>query len=119
MIAPFRTMVIAAACTCMLVGAGNALPQDDTDREKAAAALKLGSALYAKKDLDGAMEQFKKSIELDPKVAQAYASLGIVLIEKKDIDGAIEQFKKSIEVDPKYAAGYSNLGLALRQKKNL
>src|SRR5262249_16056146 len=96
----------AAVAGALRLPEGQALGQQEGARERALAAQNLGRALYAKKDLDGAIAEFRKAIELDPTLAPAYSGLGVALRDKKDLDGAIAQFRKAIEVDPKYAPAY-------------
>jgi tetratricopeptide (TPR) repeat protein len=76
----------------------------------------LGNALYAKKDLDGAIKEYQKAIKLDPKYASPHNNLGVALHEKKELDGAIQEYKKAIELDPKDAVPHNNLGNALAKK---
>jgi tetratricopeptide (TPR) repeat protein len=85
----------------------------------AAAHNNLGVALGAKKDLDGAIQEYKKAIELDPKSAATHDNLGIALYDKKDLAGAIQQYHKAIELDPKFASPHIGLGNALAAKGNL
>src|SRR5262249_11183036 len=106
-----------AALVCSVTG--QAWGQSEGAREQAQATHKLARELYAKKDLDGAIAQFRKAIERDPTFAPAYSGLGVALRDKKDLKGAIAQFRKAIELDPRYAPAHSNLGLALRETRDL
>lgn len=110
-----RIVVLAA----LIAAPGRALAQEEeTPREQATAALKRGSALYAKKDLVGAMTEYRKAIELDPKFAPAYNALGVALRDQKDVKGAIAQFRKATEVDPKMELAFRNLGVMLHSIKD-
>lgn len=84
-----------------------------------AAFLNLGTALHAKKDLDGAIAACRKIIRLDPTFAPAHYNLGNALRAKKDVDGAIVAYKEAIRLDPERAYGHAGLGLALRAKGDL
>lgn len=73
--------------------------------------------LYGLQKLYGlAIEQFKKSIELNPEYADPYLSLGITFFTLNEYTKAIEQFKKAIELNKSDA--YNNLGVAYHQMKN-
>ena len=61
------------------------------------------SALQAKNQLDEAMAEFRKAIELDPKFAMAHFNLGMALKAKNQLDEAIAEYRKAIELDPKLA----------------
>jgi len=76
----------------------------------------LGSAFLRKKQLDKAIEQFQKALEINPNNAGAHNNLGDALSQKGRIDEAIEQFQKALEINPNFAEAHSNLGNALVQK---
>jgi tetratricopeptide (TPR) repeat protein len=52
-------------------------------------------------DLDGAVADFTKAIDLDPRLALAYFNRGEVLIQKGNFDAAIADFTKAIELNPR------------------
>jgi len=68
-------------------------------------------AKYDKKDLDGAIADCSKAIELDPNYAAAYNNRGNAKKDRGDLDGAIADYDKAIELSPKYTAAYNNRGL--------
>ena len=55
----------------------------------------------AKGDLDGAIADYNRAIELNPKYASAYYNRGNAKEAKGDLDGAIADFKRATEVDRK------------------
>ena len=57
-----------------------------------------------KGELDKAIADFSKAIEIDPKSAIAYNNRGWAYEGKKDYDRAIADYSKAIEIDPKYDA---------------
>ena len=80
--------------------------------ENAMCYMNLASALYVKKDLDGALATSKEAIRLDPKTPFSHNLLGTILYDKKDLDGASTAYKEAIRLDPKFAeprVGLSNI----------
>jgi Flp pilus assembly protein TadD len=71
---------------------------------------------YKAGDLDGAIQGFSRTIEIDPAHWKAYGSRGVVNRDRRDLDGAIRDYTRSIELNPKNAGAYSNRGVALRDK---
>jgi len=58
-------------------------------------------------DLSGAMADYSKAIEIDPKNKLAYFNRGD--LKKRllvDYKGAIDDFSKAIEIDPNYTSAY-------------
>ncbi len=71
-----------------------------------------GAAKIEKGDLDGAIADYNRAIELNPKDARAYNNRGIAKRAKGDLDGAIADYNRAIELDPKLAIAYNNRGNA-------
>jgi tetratricopeptide (TPR) repeat protein len=63
--------------------------------------------------LDSAVAEFRKAIELDPKLATAFADLGAVYIEKRDYATAIPPLKRALELSPDLEGAHRLLGYAL------
>ena len=80
---------------------------------------KSGNAKVDKGNLDGALADFTKAIELKPDYADAYISRGVVKDIKGDKDGAIADFNKAIELKPDYADAYNNRGNVKSDKGDL
>jgi len=72
-----------------------------------------------KGDLDGAIADFTKAIEVRPDYAEAYNLRGLAKQAKGNLDGAVEDFTKAIEINPDYAGAYDNRGLAEETGGNL
>src|SRR6267378_173670 len=68
---------------------------------------------HQKGDYDGAIADFTKAIEIDPRAADAYMARGDARKNKGDLDGAITDYTKAIEIDPSNAIGYNNLAWLL------
>ena len=75
-----------------------------------------GVGKRAKGDLEGAIADFTKAIELNPEFAAAYNNRGGAKREKNDLDAAIADFTKAIELKPAYAVAYNHRGAAKRLK---
>jgi tetratricopeptide (TPR) repeat protein len=58
-----------------------------------------------------AIEAYKKSIALDPKLSYAYSGLGSVYIEQGDMQQANAAFKKYVTLNPSDSGGFTMLGL--------
>ena len=71
-----------------------------------------GKSKLAIKDYEGAIEDFCKAIELDPKNAILYHSRGLAKKALYDFEGAIEDYSISIELDPNDAWAYNGRGIA-------
>jgi len=63
-------------------------------------------------DYQGAIKDFNKAIELNPKDAEAYYNRGVTNVKLGDYREAIEDFNKAIELNPKDAEAYYNRGVA-------
>jgi Tfp pilus assembly protein PilF len=72
----------------------------------------LGWALSWQGDVDGAIEECKRAILVDPEFGNPYNDIGVYLIEKGDLDGAIpwlEKAKLAARYEPKHFP-HLNLG---------
>jgi tetratricopeptide (TPR) repeat protein len=63
--------------------------------------------------LDSAVAQFQKAIDLDPKLAVAFIDLGEVFIEKREYASAVPPLTRAIELTPSSEPGHRLLGYAL------
>ncbi len=63
-------------------------------------------------DIQGAIDDYTKAIEIDPKYVDAYNNRGNARSTLGDKQGAIADYNKAIELNPTYARAYSNRGLA-------
>jgi tetratricopeptide (TPR) repeat protein len=76
----------------------------------------LGLAYQKAGDLDKAIQQYRKSLSLDPFYADAHNNIGIAYFDKGLVDNAITHFKHAIEIDPSHADAHYNLGVAYGEK---
>ncbi len=67
-------------------------------------------------NLDKALEEYEKALQLNPNYAKVYTNIGTIYLEKKDYDKAIQQFKKVIELNYWDKKAHYNLGLVYLYK---
>jgi tetratricopeptide (TPR) repeat protein len=73
------------------------------EREKESSSkafLKRGLDRYYKGDLDQAIANFSKAIELNPQDATPYTNRGSVWFDKGEYDKAIDDYNKCLKLDP-------------------
>ena len=105
--------------------------------ENALAYANRGLAYEAKDDIDRAIADYSKTIELDeakrvryhdsysksielyPEFDKAYNNRGAAYLAKGDFDRAITDYNKVIEINPGYAVAYANRGVAHQAKGDL
>jgi diguanylate cyclase (GGDEF)-like protein len=68
--------------------------------------------LYQYGDIEGAIEEFKKALAVDPKDVNVQNSLGVCHGVKGDFDLAIDAFETAIHLNPEDVMATFNLGLA-------
>ena len=71
------------------------------------------------RDLDGAIADASRAIELDPKLALGWANRGSGRGDKEDVEGAIADTTRAIELDPRIASAWLSRGVARWKKKEL
>jgi tetratricopeptide (TPR) repeat protein len=71
-----------------------------------------GFAYFDMGDLDHAIADYDKAVQLDPKFAQAFSGRCAVRIKKGDLAQAIADCNQAIALDPKLAIAYNDRGLA-------
>ena len=92
-------------------------PETHQKRRDAAIHNNRGIACRDKGEIDRAIENFTKAIELNPDLAIAYSNRGVAYGEKGDIDRAIADFTEAIELQPDFADAYYNRGIAYHEKR--
>ncbi len=76
----------------------------------------LGSALLEKDDVDKAIRQFQRALQMDPDYAETHNNLGDALLQQGKVDEAITQFQMALKIEPGLMQPYYNLGNALLQQ---
>ena len=77
-----------------------------------------GYAKFESKDYSGAIADYTKAIELNPKYTFVYYNRGLAKNLLKDFRGAKVDFTKAIEIDPADAKLYGNRGIAKANLKD-
>jgi len=70
-----------------------------------------GQAKSKFNDIDGALNDIGKAIELDPSFAKSYNNRAVLESDLNDHINAIKDYNKSIELDSTWANSYANRGL--------
>lgn len=76
----------------------------------ATAYINRGKAYYLKGQLELAIADYTKAIELNPQDAEAHGYRGDAYLEKGQHDQAIRDYTKAIQLNPKYAMVYYKRG---------
>ena len=71
---------------------------------------KQGFGYQDQGNLDQAVEEYKKAIELNPNYLKAYMNLGAVYMQQEKYDQAIEEFNTVIKLNYYYGKAHYNLG---------
>ena len=69
-----------------------------------------GNAREAKGDLDGAIAEYTRAIELDPRYADAYLNRANTQADKGDMGHAIADYNRALEINPALARAYAGRG---------
>src|SRR5438874_9828447 len=80
--------------------------------------LNRASARRFNGDVNGAIADCTRAIELDPKSEPAVYKRGALKLQKGDYDGAIPDLTRAIELSPNTADYYSDRGLAKLRKRD-
>ncbi len=73
----------------------------------------LGNALSRAGNMDEAIEQYQKVLQIKPDYAQAHFNLANALVQSGRLDEAIAHFHRALQIDPDYLKAESNLALLL------
>jgi hypothetical protein len=72
----------------------------------------LASDLTAKGQLEAAIAEWKKVLELDPRNAKAQSNLGVALEWQGNLAEGMTHLQKAQEIDPNFGEAQSNFGIA-------
>lgn len=72
--------------------------------------------LFAKGQLELAVERYRQAIAADPGLAIAWNGLSLALAKQGDLDAAIDAAEKLVELEPDDPLSHTNLSRILMQK---
>ena len=75
-----------------------------------------GAEHFKRKELDQAIDCFKRASEADPRLYRAWAYLGMAYAQQGQLDPAIEAYRKCIDIAPEYHKAFNNVGELYRRK---
>jgi tetratricopeptide (TPR) repeat protein len=110
----FSILLIALALQGAWAQAGKPATLNEADDY-----LRKGIAAQQQSDLQGAIENYRKALAIDPKLAEARANLGAALSAAGQFDAAIAEDTKALESAPDKTGVRMNLGLAYYKKGDM
>lgn len=81
--------------------------------------LEVTLAYKLKDQLDKAVGEFQRAIELQPDLADAHYTLGVLYWQRGEFDKAGMELQKTIQVQPNYAEAHYTLGTVYKQQGKL
>ena len=72
----------------------------------------LGLALFQKGQVDDAVAQYQKALEIDPNSFVTHSNLGLVLFQKGEPDEAITQFREALRLKSNFRPAQDSLDKA-------
>jgi mannitol/fructose-specific phosphotransferase system IIA component (Ntr-type)/tetratricopeptide (TPR) repeat protein len=75
-----------------------------------------GAEHFKRKELDQAVECFRRSAEADKEFYRAWAYLGMAYAQQGQLDPAIDAYRKCIDIAPQYHKAFNNVGELYRRK---
>ena len=73
----------------------------------------------AEREIDEAIVQFRRALEIKPDQPAVHYNLGSVLADHGEVDEAMVHFQRALEIQPDYAEAHYRLGLALARRGRL
>jgi tetratricopeptide (TPR) repeat protein len=70
----------------------------------------LGDSYYAVGQVENAIQNYSKAVEINPQAAETYTNLGTAHNSLGNYEQAIQYFDKALEIDPQTAIAYNNRG---------
>ena len=116
---PDTRQVKSQLASCLQAGGEPGQARDIYDelldeREESALFNNRGAARAALGDVDGAIEDYSRAVELDPLLAQAYSNRGNALTKQGRYQEAIDDYDQALNLAGDVAAIYCNRGLTRR-----
>lgn len=86
--------------------------------DSAEARLLMGTTKFMVKDFAGALADFQKAVELNPKLPDVYAYYGLALLTTGDQAGAKKAFQRELRTNPNNFDANLRMGVLLRQDQD-
>ena len=87
-----------------------------TPASEAAYAYARGLAAYEARRLEEAIEWWRRTVRLDPAMAQAHVGLGAALLQHGESATAEAEFRAALELNPHHADAWANWGAIAVQR---
>jgi len=78
----------------------------------------LASVLFARSQVDQAIEKWQKAVAVDPKFASAYFNMGTAYESQKKYDEALAVYVKAVSIAPDMADAFYHMGSLLNKQKH-
>jgi len=78
----------------------------------------LANALYRRKDLNGALAEYLRCLELDDRNVEAHDNVGLIFLDRGQFTEAISHFRQALQTDPRNVPALNNLGVTYEKMKN-
>jgi tetratricopeptide (TPR) repeat protein len=78
----------------------------------------LANALWKNRDLQGALREFSRVLELDPENVQALSGRGCVSSELREFNLAVADLERAVQIDPSDPLIHRNLGNVLIEQRS-
>ena len=75
----------------------------------------FGAVLTDQKNLNEAVINYRKSIQINPDYAEGYNNLGSVLYKLEKFQESIDSYQRAIQIKPNFAEAYNNLGVTFKK----
>ena len=82
------------------------------DRKKAVLHTERGTALLTADDVPGALREFNRALNLDPRQAAAWTKRGSLRLTNGELEGAIRDLSNAIILDSSCVEAYEKRGVA-------
>lgn len=79
----------------------------------------LGMSLMEQGDLDDAMDQFQKSLAINPDLPEEHLNAGVVFAQKGQVDKAMAEYRRALALDPHLPKARVNLAGILMDRGQL
>ncbi|MBI4160824.1 MAG: tetratricopeptide repeat protein, partial [Acidobacteria bacterium] len=76
---------------------------------------RLGLLSFQRGDLARAIEELKKSVELNPDSEQAHNLMGLIYLDSRQYPEAERHLRRALDLNPHFTDVYNNLGIVYRK----